>query len=56
MSKKEIIESGKKIIEIECENLNRVKENLGESFAEAVEEFKNCKGKVKISWIRRGRK
>jgi len=49
MSKKEIIESGKKIIEIECENLNRVKENLGESFAEAVEEFKNCKGKVIVT-------
>ena len=42
MSKKEIIESGKKVIEIECENLHRVKENLGESFAKAVEEqFKN---------------
>ena len=49
MSKKEIIESGKKVIEIECENLNRVKENLGESFARAVEEFKNCKGKVIVT-------
>jgi len=49
MSKKEIIESGKKVIEIECENLNRVKENLGESFAKAVEKFKNCKGKVIVT-------
>ena len=49
MSKKEIIESGKKIIEIECENLNRVKENLGESFAKAVEKFKDCKGKVIVT-------
>jgi len=49
MSKKEIIESGKKVIEIECENLNRVKENLGESFAKAVEKFKDCKGKVIVT-------
>jgi len=49
MSKKEIIKSGKKVIEIECENLNRVKENLGESFAKAVEKFKNCKGKVIVT-------
>jgi len=49
MSKKEIIESGKKIIEIEYENLFRVKEHLGESFAEAVEKLKNCKGKVIIT-------
>ena len=49
MSKKEIIESGKKVIEIECENLNKVKENLGESFAKAVEKFKDCKGKVIVT-------
>ncbi len=49
MSKKEIIESGKKVIEIECENLKRVKENLGESFAKAVEKFKECKGKIIVT-------
>lgn len=49
MSKKEIIESGKKVIEIECENLKRVKENLGENFAKAVEKFKECKGKIIVT-------
>jgi len=49
MSKKEIIESGKKVIEIECDNLYRVKENLGESFAKAIEKLKNCKGKVIVT-------
>jgi len=49
MSKKEIIEFGKRIIEIECKNLERVKENLGDSFAEAVETLKSVEGKVVIT-------
>ncbi|HOV21972.1 MAG TPA: KpsF/GutQ family sugar-phosphate isomerase [bacterium] len=49
MSKKEIIEFGKRIIEIECQNLERVKENLGDSFAEAVETLKSLEGKVVIT-------
>ncbi len=49
MNQKEIIEKGKKVIEMERYELSRVIENMDENFAKAVDMIVNCKGKVLLT-------
>lgn len=49
MRKNKIVETGKKIIDIEVENLKKVRDILGEGFAKTIEELKNCQGKVVVT-------
>ncbi len=51
MDRKKIIEEGKKIIEIEYQNVARIKENIDEEFSKAVELIYNSKGKIIITGI-----
>lgn len=49
MDKEKLIELAKKIIDIECKNIEKVKNNLNKSFVEAIECIYNMKGKVIIT-------
>ena len=51
MDSKEIISKGRRIIEEEIEGLEKLKESLGESFAQAVKEILTCEGKVILTGI-----
>ena len=51
MDSKEIISKGRRIIEEEIEGLEKLKESLGESFAQAVKEILACEGKVILTGI-----
>ncbi len=49
--KDKLLSYGQKVIEIECVNLQYLREKLGESFADAVELLYLCKGKVIVTGI-----
>ncbi len=51
MNSSEIIESAKKVIDIECEAIRDLKEKLNEDFARAVEIILNAKGRVIFSGV-----
>ncbi|MCM8804416.1 MAG: KpsF/GutQ family sugar-phosphate isomerase [Candidatus Omnitrophica bacterium] len=49
MKNEKIIEIAKKIIDIECKNIEKIKDNLNNSFVEAIECIYNMKGKIVIT-------
>lgn len=49
MEKMEILNIAKRIIEIECENIEKLKKSLNEDFINAIELILNMKGKVVIT-------
>jgi len=51
MDKKKILKYAKKIIGIECKNLEKVKNKLDNSFVKAIELILKCKGKVVVTGI-----
>lgn len=51
MNEKEILNIGKKIVEIECKNIEKLKNSLNEDFVKAVELIDGIEGKVVITGI-----
>jgi len=47
----ELVESGKRIVEMEMQALRAVAENLGEEFARAVRLIADCKGRVIVTGV-----
>ncbi|MCK9266045.1 KpsF/GutQ family sugar-phosphate isomerase [bacterium] len=48
-NKEKLINYAKKVIEIECSNLENIRERIGEDFTDAVNAMLQCKGKVIVT-------
>ncbi len=51
MKNTDIVEYGRKVIDIECLNLKNLRQSLGKDFAQAVKLIEGCNGKVIITGI-----